>query len=90
MGGRDESGYHCHPDSSRFIMNTVRGEGRAATGLNRTSTVSNRGHIVDIRSSTVVNRSAAAMNSRISVDESCRQRRSILILEFAMHPDLNV
>ena len=54
-----------HPDLPRFITNTVQGGGRGATGLNRTSTVWDSGRIV---SSTVVNRSAAVMNRRISVD----------------------
>ena len=54
-------------DSTRFISNIVQGGGRGATGLNRTSTVSNRGRILGIRSSTVVNRSAAVMNRSGSV-----------------------
>ena len=51
--------------------------GRDATGLNRTSVLSNGGGIVSIRSSTVVNRSAAVMSCSGSVDESRRHRRSI-------------
>ena len=61
-----------------YITNTVRGGGHDATVLNRTSTVSNRGRIVSTRSATVANRSAGVMNRRISVDESCRHRRSIV------------
>ena len=67
-----------HPDPSRFITNTVREGGRGAIGLNCTSTVSNRGRIEGIRSSTGVNRSAAVMGRSGTVDESCRHRRSIL------------
>ena len=52
--------------------------GRDATGLDRTSTVPNRGGIVNIRSSTVVNRSAGVRSRSGFVDESCRHRRSIV------------
>ena len=67
-----------HPDPPRFITNTVHGGGRGATSLNRTSTVSNRGRIVSIRSSTGVNRSAAVMSRSGTVDESCRHHRSMV------------
>ena len=64
----------------------------SANGLNNTSTISNRGGIVSIRSSTVVNRSAAVL-SRRSVDKSCSHRRSIVRHRvdpwffFFFHPD---
>ena len=58
----------------RFITNTVRGGGLGATGLNRTGTVSNRGCIVSIRSSTGMNQSAAVMSPSGTADESCRHR----------------
>ena len=51
---------------------------RSSSGLNHTRVVSNRGGIVSIHSSTVVNRSAAVMRRSGSVDESCRHRRSIV------------
>ena len=41
-------------------------------------TLSHRGHIVSICSSTVVNHSTAAMNRSGSVDESCSHHRSIV------------
>ena len=60
-------------------MNTVGGGGGlGATGLNRTSTVSNLGRIVSIPSSTGMNRSATIMSRIGTVDESCRHRRSIV------------
>ena len=51
---------------------------RSATGLNRTSIVSNPGVIVSIRSSTVVNCSAAVMSHSGSVDKSRRHHRTIV------------
>ena len=87
-----------HPDPPQFITKTVRGGGRGATGLNRSSTVSNRGRIVSFRSSTGVNRSAAVMSRSGTVDESCRHRRSIVrhridagfSFSIPMHPDFTV
>ena len=58
-----------YPDPPRFITNTVRGGGRCAIGLNRTSTISNRGCIVSICSSNGVNRSTAVMSCSGTVEE---------------------
>ena len=76
--------------------------GRDAIGLDRTSTVPNRGGIVNTRSSTVVNRSAGVRSRSGFVDESCRHRRSIVrhrieagfsffpSRRIPMHPDFTI
>ena len=78
VGVRAERGYHRHPDSPQFNMNTVQEGGTCTTGLNSANTLSNRGHVLSIPSSTAVNRSAAFIKLNVSIGESCRHCRSIV------------